>query len=395
MQQFFLDQYSLSQEKAAPKGLIMNELITQFTMSLNNPILLQVFGIVLATLVINFFARRILTQIHKKTLSTVTVWDDALINSIKRPLTLLVWVLGLSWAAELISAETDSGLSQLIDPLRYIAVVGLLTLFVSRFVQECEEGFIEGGTDVTTATAIGRLLRISVYITAALSILQTLGVSISGILAFGGVGGIAVGFAAKDLLANFFGGMMIYLDRPFSVGDWIRSPDREIEGTVEHIGWRLSIIRTFDKRPLYIPNSVFANISVENPSRMSNRRIYETFGIRYVDIQKIKRIVEDVKSLLSSHEDIDQGTTLIVNFNAFGSSSVDFFVYAFTKTTDWVLYHGIKEKVLLQIYDIIEAHGAEMAFPTSTIHLKKNEDEMVNEKSNDSELKPSDLQSDL
>ena len=373
----------------------MNELITQFTMSLNNPILLQVFGIVLATLVINFFARRILTQIHKKTLSTVTVWDDALINSIKRPLTLLVWVLGLSWAAELISAETDSGLSQLIDPLRYIAVVGLLTLFVSRFVQECEEGFIEGGTDVTTATAIGRLLRISVYITAALSILQTLGVSISGILAFGGVGGIAVGFAAKDLLANFFGGMMIYLDRPFSVGDWIRSPDREIEGTVEHIGWRLSIIRTFDKRPLYIPNSVFANISVENPSRMSNRRIYETFGIRYVDTQKIKRIVEDVKSLLSSHEDIDQGTTLIVNFNAFGSSSVDFFVYAFTKTTDWVLYHGIKEKVLLQIYDIIEAHGAEMAFPTSTIHLKKNEDEMVNEKSNDSELKPSDLQSDL
>ena len=90
-------------------------------------------------------------------------------------------------------------------------------------------------------------------------------------------------FAAKDLLANFFGGLTIYLDRPFAVGDWIRSPDREIEGTVERIGWRLTLIRTFDKRPLYIPNAVFTTIAVENPSRMHNRRIYETIGIRYDD----------------------------------------------------------------------------------------------------------------
>jgi len=80
--------------------------------------------------------------------------------------------------------------------------------------------------------------------------MQTLGYSISGVLAFGGIGGIAVGFAARDLLANFFGGFMIYMDRPFDVGDWIRSPDQEIEGTVEKIGWRLTTIRTFDKRPL-------------------------------------------------------------------------------------------------------------------------------------------------
>ena len=118
--------------------------------------------------------------------------------------------------------------------------------------------------------AMAKLLRLSVIITAGLVVLQTLGFSISGVLAFGGVGGIAVGFAARDLLANFFGGLMIYLDRPFSVGDWVRSPDRNIEGTVERIGWRLTVIRTFDKRPLYVPNSVFANIAVENPSRMAS-----------------------------------------------------------------------------------------------------------------------------
>ena len=114
-------------------------------------------------------------------------------------------------------------------------------------------------------------------------ILQSLGVSVSGLLAFGGIGGIAVGFAARDLLANFLGGLSIYLDRPFTVGDWIRSPDREIEGTVEEIGWRMTRIRTFDQRPLYVPNSIFASVALENPSRMNNRRIYETLGIRYED----------------------------------------------------------------------------------------------------------------
>ena len=82
------------------------------------------------------------------------------------------------------------------------------------------------------------------------------------------MGGIAVGFAARDLLANFLGGLSIFMDRPFAVGDWIRSPDREIEGTVEDVGWRVTRIRTFDQRPLYVPNSVFSTVALENPSRL-------------------------------------------------------------------------------------------------------------------------------
>src|SRR5690554_8109402 len=137
--------------------------------------------------------------------------------------------------------------------------------------------------DYTTVNAISKLSRAVVIITAVLISLQSLGYSLSGVLAFGGVGGIAVGFAAKDLLANFFGGFIVHLDRPFKVGDWIRSPDRKIEGTVEVIGWRLTTIRTFDQRPLYVPNAVFTQIAVENPSRMTNRRIPTTLGIRLVE----------------------------------------------------------------------------------------------------------------
>ena len=245
-----------------------------------------------------------------------------------------------------------------------------------RFISFVEVNIIEQqnikGTTVdrTTADAISQLLRVSVIITSLLVGLQTLGFNISAILAFGGIGGIAVGFAAKDLLANFFGGLMIYLDRPFSVGDWIRSPDRDIEGTVEKIGWRLTLIRTFDKRPLYIPNSMFASISVENPSRMTHRRIYETIGVRYADGKHLPAIVNDIKEMLLNHPEIDSKQTLMVSFNQFAASSLNFFVYTFTKTTNWIKFHEVKQDVLFKITQIVESHGAQMAFPTSTIHIE-------------------------
>ena len=227
--------------------------------------------------------------------------------------------------------------------------------------------------DLTTADAVAKLLRISAIIVSTLVVLQTLGYSISGVLAFGGVGGIAVGFAARDLLANFFGGLMVYLDRPFSVGDWVRSPDREIEGTVETIGWRLTVIRTFDKRPLYIPNSLFTQIVVENPSRMTNRRIYETIGLRYSDVGRMADVVDAVKTMLRGHPDIDGTQTMIVNFSELAPSSIDFFVYTFTKTTDWARFHEIKQNVMLKIIQIIESQGAECAFPTSTVFISNVE----------------------
>lgn len=197
-----------------------------------------------------------------------------------------------------------------------------------------------------------------------------MGYSISGVLAFGGIGGIAIGFAAKDMLANLFGSLIIFLDRPFKIGDWIRSPDREIEGTVEQIGWRMTVIRTFSKNPIYVPNSVFSTIAIENPSRMTNRRIHETIGIRYADFNAMERITSEVKAMLMTHPEIDSTLTLMVNFNRYGASSLDFFVYTFTKTTNWVRFHEVKQDVLLKIGQIIENNNAEIAFPTSTVHLQ-------------------------
>ena len=336
---------------------------------LSDPRVLLVFAIVLSTMMVNFVVRRGFDRLYAKAESTTTIWDDALLASVRKPLRLMIWVVGVGWAAEMIAKQSASGFEEIINPLRYVLVLGILVYFLVRFIREVEKGLVHNGSDATTTHAVGKLLRVSVIVTAVLSILQTLGISISGILAFGGFGGIAVGFAAKDLLANFFGGLMIYLDRPFALGDWIRSPDREIEGTVESIGWRLTVIRTFDMRPLYIPNSVFANIAVENPSRMKNRRIYETIGVRYEDAALLAKIVEDVETMLRADADIDEDQTLMVNFNEFADSSLNFFIYTFTRTTNWVEFHQVKQRVLLDVFGIIESHGAECAFPTSTVHL--------------------------
>lgn len=351
----------------------INSQIDQLTHG--NGWILQIFVVVFLTLLFDFIQKRMLRRFHVRLEKTRTPWDDALIHALRAPATVLVWVVGLTFAAGIVEKETDAAIFSAIAPIREVGVIVVIAWFLLRFINIAQDNFIkhreEAGEEVdhTTADAISKLLRLSVIITGALVALQTLGFSVSGVLAFGGIGGIAIGFAAKDLLSNFFGGLMIYLDRPFAVGDWIRSPDREIEGVVEQIGWRQTRIRTFDKRPLYVPNSIFANIAVENPSRMTNRRIYETIGIRYDDADKMGAITDDVKQMLIKHPEIDTGHTLMVNFNAFAPSSLDFFVYTFTKTTDWVHFHEIKHEVLLKINDIITKHGAEIAYPTSTLHI--------------------------
>jgi len=345
--------------------------------------LTQLFIIVLCTVSVNFILMRVIDVLDRLTRKTETLWDDALLEAARIPVRLLFWVIGLSVSVELLQAVTEeaNALFDLTPQIRQIAFILIIAMFLNRFISYTEKNLIDASRmrkpmDRSTAAAIAKLLRVSVIITALLIILQTLGYSISGVLAFGGIGGMAVAFAAKDLLANFFGGMMVYLDKPFRIGDWVRSPDRSIEGTVEHIGWRLTCIRTFDQRPLYIPNAMFTTVVLENPSRMLNRRINEKIGIRYEDWQKMPGIVAEVKQMLIDHEELETDSrTLIVNFDSYGASHLEFFIYTFTKTTQWVRYHEIKQDVLMKIMAIVNAHGAEFAFPTRTLHLVSHNDD--------------------
>ncbi len=337
----------------------------------------QVFIVLLLTATVHLVVRLLLSKLHKGFERTNNLWDDAFLFAIRKPVLIFVWLVGLLWVVDIVEQESQVSLLRGVGALRDLAFVIVISWSAIRFIREVENKILSGDRpssakiDETTATAISKLLRVVVVITTSLVVLQTMGYSISGVLAFGGIGGIAVGFAAKDLLANFFGGMMIYLDKPFKVGDWIRSPDQNIEGTVEYIGWRQSRIRTFNKRPLYVPNATFANISVENPSRMFNRRIKETIGLRYDDSRILPAVLAEVREYLKTHKEIDTNQILMVHFNAFGASSLDFFIYCFTKTCDWAYFHHVKETIMLDILEIIHKHGADVAFPTQTVLLSE------------------------
>ena len=328
------------------------------------------------TAVVAVILARILAAIERRLSANDNLWDDVFLHAARRPVYWYVWLQGLYWASEAGQRFYQVDHLGLNDLALKFGFIILIVWCLLRFVGQAEELLtsdrVAEPMDYTTVSAVGKLSRAIIIIIAALVIIQNLGYSISGVLAFGGVGGIAVGFAAKDMLANFFGGAVVYMDKPFKVGEWIRSPDASIEGVVEHIGWRITRIRTFESRPLYVPNAIFTTIAVENPSRMQNRRIYEVIGVRYGDVAVVERIVQAIRAMLESHEEIDHAQTLIVNFTAFNASSLDIMIYTFTRTRQWIEYHRVKEDILLRISAVIADHGAEVAFPTRTLHLERS-----------------------
>ncbi|OYR14817.1 mechanosensitive ion channel family protein [Brucella thiophenivorans] len=249
-----------------------------------------------------------------------------------------------------------------------MALLAMQQLF--QLINRLTHSQIDRGNDPTSARMVARILKLTIFLIIVLLFGEHFGIGLSGLLAFGGIGGIAIGVAGKDMLSNLFSGVMLYFDRPFSIGDWISSPDRNIEGTVLEIGWRLTKIKTFDNRPLYVPNAAFSTISVENPGRMTNRRITTTIGLRYEDGDKVSGVVDDIRSMLKANAKIDQTQSLLVYFDAFADSSLNIMVYCFTKTTVWADWLEAQQEVYLKIIEIVHAHGADFAFSSETLYIQ-------------------------
>ena len=303
-------------------------------------------------------------------------------NALRTPILLLIIMQGGIHliVSVLISNFFPSLYSSISGPFEIVRhAVVILVLFWSffRIISELEKRYERkiikiGSKDFTPGTmhAIFQSVRALLLLIVVLTALDALGISVSGLLAVGGFGSIIIGFAAKDTLSNYFSGLMIYTEQPFVVGDWIRHPDANIEGVVEKIGWRMTQIRTFDARPLYVPNALFLNSVVENPQRMNSRLIHESFGLRYEDMPHLPAVLEDIRQMLGDHPEIDQNQIKMANFDRYGDCSLDCFVYVLTITTDWSKYHHVKEDVLSKVAEIVKRHGCDFAFPTRTIHYQ-------------------------
>ena len=330
------------------------------------------------TAVLGLVARKILG--HLVRMKSLPEWLRTLCDSFYVPSAWLIWGYGVLLLIQAMAECTD-----LIIPTQYIAKMRNLffvlfsTWILLRWKSRFQKTIVQRVSSRASATqdqaliiAVGKVFTVLVLFIVGLVVLDIFDVQLTALLAFGGIGGVAIGFAGKDIVANFFGGVMIHINRHFAIGEWILSPNKNFEGVVEDIGWYMTRIRTFARRPTFIPNAIFIDAIIENPGRMYNRRIKEAVGIRYADVNKVDPIVKEIRQMLEKHPAIDQSKFLFVHFVNFGASSLNIEVYCFTKTTNWGQWLDIKQDVLLKIAGIIESHGAEIAFPTTTVHLSQN-----------------------
>lgn len=303
---------------------------------------------------------------------TTTESDDVAARALVSPLGWVLPLIGVYLALRVL-AEGNEEIMLIATKVFLVAITLVVTWTLFKFIDAWAILAIEQSDrsrtpiDNTLVPTLRKAFKVFTAVVVFVVVVQNLGYSVSGLLGALGVGGLAVALAAKDTLANLFGGVTILVDRPFRPGDWITLDGAD--GTVEEIGLRSTRIRTFAKTLVSIPNSTLANATVENHSLMPKRRIKFTLGVTYsTSPDQMRELVRRIEESLRTNGDIHQ-EFLMVKFTAFGASSLDLLVYCFTVTTDWVRHLQARQDVQLKVMDIVEELGLEIAFPTQTIHL--------------------------
>ena len=194
-------------------------------------------------------------------------------------------------------------------------------------------------------------------------------INITALAAGLGVGGIAIAMAAKESLENLFGSFVIFLDRPFIVGDIVTVG--AVTGVIESVGFRSTRIRTFDKSLVTVPNKKMVDAEVDNLGMRTSRRAKFYVGLTYETTKsQIKKITKDIKAIIDLHENTDKNFGR-VKFIKFGSSSLDILVVFYVKGTDWDIYLNTTEEINFKIMDIVKKHKSDFAFPSTTVYLNK------------------------
>ena len=328
-------------------------------------------GLVLKRIILNYIQKKITAYVEK----TDAEWDDQLFEAVIKPVNAFVMIGAIHVASFLLVFNLTKFPTELIGK-SYSVFLGLSIIwlvyrlvdvaahYIDELVAKADEGLRGQFTPL-----IRRALRILVVIVGSLTILATIGINITGLFACMGIVGLAISMGSQDSVANLVGTVNILIDRPYKVGDWI-TVGSTIDGDVEEIGFRSTKIRMFDKTLMSVPNAKLAGETIKNWSRMPKRRIKMTLGLSYdTSASQMKEALKEIEKILEEDEGVDQDYKL-VQFTDYGASSLDVFLYYFSKSTVWKEYLDTRERVNLKIMDKIEKMGLEFAFPTQTLHLK-------------------------
>ncbi|WP_243122878.1 mechanosensitive ion channel family protein [Haloimpatiens lingqiaonensis] len=215
---------------------------------------------------------------------------------------------------------------------------------------------------------MAKIIRFLIVAFATIMVIEKWGYDIQGFIAGLGLGGLAFALAAKDAAANIFGGIVILMDKPFNIGDWIYTPS--VEGVVEDISFRSTRIRTFEQGLVVVPNSTLANQPITNWNRRVKRRANFNVGITYdTPVDKIKKSVEEIRKMLKDNTWVNR-ESLIVNFDKFAPSSLDIFLNFYINTAELARYLEIKEDINFKIMSILEKNGVSIAFPSTSVYIE-------------------------
>jgi len=348
------------------------------------PFLSEIFwGIPLANLIAAFIVliifllfRRFFTYIFVGSLQrlakrTETYYDDRIISALKAPASFAFIVIGLHLFFALIFWETGiikNILNSLIIFDIFWAIIAIAEALRGLF--HATTAKFNSDLSKEMGDFILKLVKILIGGLGLASILQVWGINVTALIASLGLGGLAFALAAKDTASNLFGSFALLADKSIRIGEWIKVGNTE--GVVEAIGMRTTKIRSFQKSLITVPNQLVANTPIENFSRRGIRRIKMDIGLTYdTSKEQVVKIVEEIKYMLHNHEGISHKDTLLVNFDSFGDSALNIFIYTFTATANWEKYLNIREDVHLKIMQIVEENGSSFAFPSQSIYVEK------------------------
>lgn len=310
---------------------------------------------------------------------TKTQLDDEILEVLQRPIAFGMIILGFNVAFSFLtfSESFTSMISNTVSTLTIALFAWVLYRMVILFQSADKLIAARFKTDngITLAKLLLTILKAIILIIAGINILSTWGINITGFVASLGLVGMAFALAAKDTASNFFGSMVLFTDQPFKVGDWIKT--HEVEGTIEHIGVRSTKVRTFARALVSVPNGNMANAAILNWSEMNKRQIKMTLGLTYsTTAAQMRQILEEMRTLLKNDEDIDQ-ETIYIHFTEFQDSALGIFCYFFTKTTKWGEYMQVRERINLDLMEIVERNGASFAFPSQSLYVESLPGSMV------------------
>lgn len=319
----------------------------------------------------------IISGLRRAAARSQTEIDDAIVDALAGPVKLVPVIIALFFGLQVLQSGAAANSIFLGDGENIIRTMITISIFwaLHNAVDPVMHLFKSLQNTLTPLMLdwMTKALRIIFIIVGAAAILELWGISVGPIVAGLGLFGVAVGLGAQDLFKNLIAGLLILTEKRFLPGDWIKV-DGVVEGTVEEVNFRSTLVRRFDKGPVYVPNSKLADNAVTNFSRMTHRRTYWIIGVRYdTTTAQLEQIRDKVLSYVLNHPEYAHPpeVSTFMRVDKFGPSSIDFMLYCFTRTTNWGEWLRLKEALAFEIKKIVEEAGTDFAFPSTSVYLEQ------------------------